>query len=70
MGGQCPRERRVHFGGHSEQFEDAQGRRRVRWVDTRDVLGVPYDVPIPGYRNHTVNTLRLWSADATDESGE
>jgi starch phosphorylase len=39
----------------------------VRWVDTKDVLAVPYDTPIPGYRNDTVNVLRLWSAAATDE---
>jgi starch phosphorylase len=36
-------------------------------VDTQDVLAVPFDVPIPGYRNGTVNTLRLWKAAATDE---
>ena len=34
----------------------------MRWVDTQDVLAVPYDMPIPGYRNGTVNTLRLWKA--------
>ena len=28
---------------------------------------MPFDIPIPGYRNGTVNTLRLWSALATDE---
>ena len=28
---------------------------------------LPYDTPIPGYRNGTVNTLHLWSARATDE---
>ncbi len=39
----------------------------MRWVNTRDVLAVPYDVPIPGYRNGTVNTLRLWKAEATEE---
>jgi len=37
------------------------------WTDTEDVLAVPYDVPIPGYRNGVVNTLRLWSAASTDE---
>jgi starch phosphorylase len=26
------------------------------------VLAVPYDTPVPGYRNNTVNTMRLWSA--------
>ena len=42
------------------------GGTRVRWVGTRDVLAVPYDIPVPGYRNGTVNTLRLWKAAATD----
>ena len=58
---------RIHFGGRTERYEDAHGVMRVRWVDTQDVLAVPYDVPVPGYRNDTVNTLRLWSAAATDE---
>ena len=31
------------------------------------VLGMPYDVPIAGYRNGTVNTLRLWRARASEE---
>ena len=30
-------------------------------------LAVPYDIPVPGYRNDTVNTLRLWKSEATDE---
>jgi starch phosphorylase len=40
---------------------------RARWVDSHDVLAVPYDIPIPGYKNDTVNVLRLWSSAATDE---
>lgn len=28
------------------------------------VLALPYDTPIPGYRNNVVNTMRLWSAKA------
>jgi starch phosphorylase len=39
----------------------------VRWAGTHAVLAVPYDVPVPGYRNGTVNTLRLWHSAATDE---
>jgi starch phosphorylase len=58
---------RVHFGGRTEKYHDAEGRERVRWVDTHDVLAVPYDTPVPGFRNDTVNTLRLWKAAATDE---
>ncbi len=58
---------RVQFGGRTESWHDAEGQWRRRWVDTHDVLAVPYDLPIPGFRNGTVNTLRLWSAAATDE---
>ncbi|NEX15799.1 MAG: glycogen phosphorylase [Halochromatium sp.] len=57
---------RVPFGGHTETHTDDQGRMVQRWVNTRDVLAVPYDIPIPGYHNDTINTLRLWSATATD----
>ncbi|HXV20375.1 MAG TPA: glycogen/starch/alpha-glucan phosphorylase [Desulfuromonadales bacterium] len=58
---------RIRFGGRSEFIRDAGGELRARWVDTHDVLAIPYDIPIPGYRNGTVNTLRLWKAAATDE---
>ena len=37
------------------------------WVDTHDVLAIPYDIPVPGFENDVVNTLRLWSASARDE---
>lgn len=57
----------VQFCGRTEHFYDQEGRPHARWVDTEDVLAVPYDVPVSGYRNNVVNTLRLWSASATDE---
>lgn len=34
--------------------------------DMGTVLAVPYDIPITGYGNNTVNTLRLWSAEAIE----
>ena len=58
---------RIHFGGRTEFYQGPDGRTMVRWVDTHDVLAVPYDTPVPGYRNDTINTLRLWKAAATDE---
>ncbi len=58
---------KIHYGGRSEFYNDAEGKTRVRWVDALDVLAVPYDIPVPGYMNGTVNTLRLWKAAATDE---
>uniref|UniRef100_A0A8C3AIS0 Alpha-1,4 glucan phosphorylase n=1 Tax=Cyclopterus lumpus TaxID=8103 RepID=A0A8C3AIS0_CYCLU len=48
----------VHFYG---RVEDS------KWVDTQVVLAMPYDTPIPGYMNNTVNTMRLWSARAPND---
>ncbi len=56
----------VKFGGHTGTYKDADGKLRYQWVNTQDVLAIPFDVPVPGYRNDIVNTLRLWSAAATD----
>jgi glycogen phosphorylase len=59
--------RRVHFYGHTEHFRSDKGIEKVRWSGCHDVLAMPFDLPIPGYRNGTVNSLRLWKALATDE---
>jgi starch phosphorylase len=60
-------EQPIHFGGHVEQYVDDEGRSHRHWVNAHDVLAVPFDIPVPGYQNGTVNTLRLWSAVAIDE---
>ncbi|MFH1074359.1 MAG: glycogen/starch/alpha-glucan phosphorylase [Candidatus Firestonebacteria bacterium] len=39
----------------------------AKWVDTEDVLAMPYDIPIPGYKNDKVNTLRLWAGRSTED---
>ncbi len=57
----------IQFGGRSEAYHDDQGVAHMRWVDSDDVLAVPFDTPIPGFKNGTVNTLRLWKSAATDE---
>jgi glycogen phosphorylase len=54
----------VKVGGWTEHYTDEVGRKRVRWIPERLVLGVPHDTPILGFRNNTANTLRLWRADA------
>jgi starch phosphorylase len=58
---------RIKFRGRVDYGESSGGELAIRWVDTDDVLAVPYDVPIPGYRNGTVNTLRIWKAVAVEE---
>ena len=55
----------VHFGGHVE-CATIKGRQQWRWVPAETVQGIPYDLPIVGYRN-VVNSLRLWSAKAADD---
>ena len=53
----------VRFGGKVET-EMTESGMRVNYVDTTNVVGIPYDVPIVGYDAKIVNTLRLWSARA------
>src|ERR1017187_2998129 len=56
----------VQFEGRVEARPGPKGS-EWRWVDTKPVMGMPYDLPMVGYGGHTVNTLRLWSAKAAAE---
>lgn len=59
---------RVRFGGHVQKREGLNAPYGAAdWVDTHDVLAVAYDTIIPGYGTQATNTLRLWSARATEE---
>ncbi|MEL6346589.1 MAG: glycogen/starch/alpha-glucan phosphorylase [Myxococcota bacterium] len=57
----------VRFGGRVEQSLDAEGNMRFVWVGGETVNGVPFDTPIAGFGTATVNTLRLWSARASEQ---
>ena len=57
----------VSFGGRVDQTLDAKGEVIASWTGTQRVLGIPFDTPIAGYRNDTVNTLRLWQARASND---
>jgi len=56
----------VQFEGRVESRPGPRGT-EWHWVDTKSVVGIPYDYPIVGYGGHTVNTLRLWSSKAAEE---
>lgn len=58
---------RIKFYGRETQKYDINGNSRYDWIESEDVYAVAYDIPIPGYRNNTVNNLRLWKAKSTDE---
>ena len=52
----------VPFYGSSDVYTDDTGDLRFKWQNTKDVLAIAYDTPIPGYKNGVVNNLRLWKA--------
>lgn len=56
----------IKFGGRVEMVTNHNRKPHLVWIETSDVLAIPYDVPISGYKNNTVNTLRLWSASTTN----
>ena len=53
--------------GHVETHTDALGKTTSVWSDFRKLIGIPYDIPIPGYGTETVNFLRLWESKAPEE---
>lgn len=53
----------VKFGGYIRVERDAEGRENFIQEDYRSVRAVPYDMPIVGYGNNVVNTLRIWDAE-------
>ncbi len=57
----------VKFYGRVDYLKDETGRDRLTWVDTQDVYAMAYDMPITGFRNDTVNSLRLWGAKSSRE---
>jgi starch phosphorylase len=57
----------IKYFGKTVYHTDGKGQTHVLWVDTEEVIAIPYDVPIPGFGNNTVNTLRLWGAHAANE---
>jgi starch phosphorylase len=57
----------IKYYGKTMHYNDQAGHSRIAWIDTDDVIALPYDIPIPGYGVNNVNTLRLWSARAAEE---
>lgn len=53
---------KIPFGGKVDTYVD-EGRLCFRHLEAENVMAIPYDMPVPGYKNNTVNTLRLWSAE-------
>ena len=56
----------VKFGGYVAMRKDEFGRDKFVQENYQSVLAVPYDLPVVGYNNNVVNTLRIWDAEAID----
>ena len=55
----------VRFGGNIRvEYDDTTNRTKFVQENYESVLAIPYDMPIVGYGNHHVNTLRIWDAKA------
>ena len=52
----------VKFGGWVSSYVDENGRTIFKQEGYQSVQAVPYDMPIVGYGNGIVNTLRIWDA--------
>jgi len=57
----------VPLYGNVENVFDDRGTSIVKWVGWKKILGVPYDIPIPGFETKTVNFLRLWESRASED---
>ncbi len=56
----------VKFGGYVRYSRDEQGHEHFTQEGAQSVRAIPYDLPIVGYGNNVVNTLRIWDAEAID----
>jgi starch phosphorylase len=57
----------IQIYGHVENIFDDRGNYVPRWMGTKKIVGLPHDIPIPGYGTTTVNYLRLWESDSPQE---
>ncbi len=60
----------VHFGGNVYLVETLKGKLKPVYEGGYCIKAVPYDTGMTGYENKTVNTMRLWSAEAAEEEGD
>ncbi len=55
----------VHFYGRVSSYLDTNGNYRAQWIETEEIMALPCDILVPGYKNDHVINIRLWSARAS-----
>ncbi|WP_100404370.1 glycogen/starch/alpha-glucan phosphorylase [Bacillus solitudinis] len=60
----------IHFNGEVLTEESKDGSLEFSYIHTDQVRAIPYDIPIVGYNNQVVNSLRLWSAESPKQEDE
>lgn len=58
--------KQVNFGGYVTVETDESGRQHFKQEGYQSVKAIPYDLPIVGYGNGIVNTLRIWDAEPVE----
>jgi starch phosphorylase len=58
---------RVKLYGKVESRFNEKGDWVPEWVNTSDIVGIPWDIPVVGYGAETINFLRLWESKATED---
>ncbi len=56
----------IEIYGRVENVFDDAGNPTPRWTGTQRLIGLPYDIPIPGFGTQMVNYLRLWESRAAE----
>ncbi len=60
--------REIKFGGYVRVvYDEKTGRNHFVQENYQSVRAVPFDIPVVGYNNHVVNTLRVWDAEAIND---
>ncbi|MBO4998818.1 MAG: glycogen/starch/alpha-glucan phosphorylase [Lachnospira sp.] len=54
----------VKFGGRVQAEQGADGKMNFVQKDYQAIRAIPYDMPVVGYGNNVINTLRIWDAEA------
>ncbi|MGI6118904.1 MAG: glycogen/starch/alpha-glucan phosphorylase [Bilifractor sp.] len=58
----------IRYGGYvTSKYDEKTGRYFFNQEGYQSVRAIPYDLPILGYNNHVVNTLRIWDAEAIND---